>query len=46
MKVISQIKKICLAETYSKIIIVSHNRILKYIWGRGEGGKVRGLTNC
>lgn len=46
MEAIKIIKNLCLENKWEKILIVSHNRILKYVSGRENGGKVPGLANC
>lgn len=46
MESISAIKDICRREGLNKVLVVSHNRVLKYISGRETKGRVPGLANC
>ena len=46
MQVIQEIKKISKEEKAQKVLIVSHNRVLKYIVGRFTAGKAQSLLNC
>lgn len=46
MEAVGTIKDICRRRGFHRVLVVSHNRILKYVSGREDKGRVPGLANC